>query len=163
MPSPMPVRSLLAATSALLLATQASHAADLVIGSSTEPSSIDPHFSRTGNNQNIAAQIFDRLILPDPNLQVTPALATAWTNTGPSTWQIKLRGDARFHDGAMMTAEDVVYSLERSKNIPNSPAPFTGNMAEVADMTIIDDTTIDVTTKYPTPDLIEQIGLIYIV
>ena len=37
-------------------------AADLIIGSSTEPSALDPHFSRTGNNQNIAAQIFDRLM-----------------------------------------------------------------------------------------------------
>ena len=53
-------------------------AADIILGSSTEPSSLDPQFSRTGNNQNVAAQIFDRLIEPDPNLQVTPALAESW-------------------------------------------------------------------------------------
>ena len=41
-------------------------AADITIGSSTEPSALDPHFSRTGNNQNVAAQIFDRLIASGP-------------------------------------------------------------------------------------------------
>ena len=45
-----------------LLALSPAYAADLIIGSSTEPSALDPHFSRTGNNQNVAAQIFDRLI-----------------------------------------------------------------------------------------------------
>ena len=63
------------------------YAADLIIGSSTEPSALDPQFSRTGNNQNIAAQIFDRLMTPDPNLQVTPALAESWTNVDPTTWR----------------------------------------------------------------------------
>ena len=70
-------------------------AADLIIGSSTEPSALDPHFSRTGNNQNVAAQIFDRLITPDPNLQVTPALAESWQNVDPDhmAHQAALRRD----------------------------------------------------------------------
>ena len=35
-------------------------AVDLTIGSSTEPTAIDPHFSRSGNSQQIAAQVFNR-------------------------------------------------------------------------------------------------------
>ena len=76
----------------------------IIIGSSTEPSALDPHFSRTGNNQNVAAQIFDRLFMPDPNLQVTPALAESWQNVDPTTWRIKLRSGVTFHDGSPLTA-----------------------------------------------------------
>src|SRR6478609_1423296 len=110
-------------------------AADIILGSSTEPSALDPHFSRTGNNQNVAAQIFDRLIAPDPNLQVTPALAESWQNVDPTTWRIKLRSGVTFQDGAPLTTDDVIYSLTRVKDIPNSPAPFTGNIGAIASMT----------------------------
>ena len=50
-------------------------AQNLIIGSATEPSAIDPHFARSGNNQNIAQQVFDRLASIDENLQQHPAIA----------------------------------------------------------------------------------------
>ncbi len=109
-----------------LLALSPAYAADLIIGSSTEPSALDPHFSRTGNNQNIAAQIFDRLITPDPNLQVTPALAESWQNVDPTTWRIKLRSGVTFQDGSPLTAEDVIFSLNRVKDIPEQPGALHG-------------------------------------
>jgi peptide/nickel transport system substrate-binding protein len=152
-----------AISAAAILGAAPALAADLVIGSSTEPSALDPHFSRTGNNQNIAAQIFDRLITPDPNLQVTPALAESWENVDPTTWRVKLRKGVVFQDGAPLTAEDVIYSLQRVKNIPNSPAPFTGNVGAIASMAAVDQLTIEFKTKAPAPDFIEQIGLVYIV
>lgn len=76
-----------------LLATTAipALAADLVIGRSNEPSSIDPQFSRTGNNQMTADMIFGRLAEFDENLQMHPNLAESWTNIDPLTWEIKLR------------------------------------------------------------------------
>jgi peptide/nickel transport system substrate-binding protein len=153
----------LTASVAALLGAAPALAADLVIGSSTEPSALDPHFSRTGNNQNVAAQIFDRLITPDPSLQVTPALAESWQNIDPTTWRIKLRSGVTFQDGSPLTAEDVIYSLNRVKDIPNSPAPFTGNIGAIASMSVIDPQTIEFKTKGPTPDFIEQVGLVYIV
>ena len=68
-----------------------------------------------------------------------------------------------FQDGAPLTAEDVIYSLNRAKDIPNSPAPFTGNVGAIASMTAIDPQTIEFKTKGPTPDFIEQVGLVFIV
>ena len=62
-----------------------------------------------------------------------------------------------------MTTEDVIYSLERAKDIPNSPAPFTGNVGAIASMKAVDPLTIEFKTKSPTPEFIEQVGLVYIV
>jgi peptide/nickel transport system substrate-binding protein len=147
----------------LVASLQGAPAAHLVMGASTEPSAIDPHFSRSSNNQNVAAQIFDRLLTPDANLQLKPTLAVSWTHIDPLTWRIKLREGVVFHDGAALTPDDVIFSMERAKDIPNSPAPFTGNVGAIEVMTAVDPLTLEVKTKTPTPDLIDQMGLVYIV
>src|SRR3546814_6382940 len=71
-------------------------AEELTIGSATEPSAIDPHFSRPGNNQQIAVQLFGRLVDQDQNLQIHPGLAESWANVDPTTWRITLRAGVRF-------------------------------------------------------------------
>lgn len=138
-------------------------AVDLTIGSSTEPAAIDPHFSRSGNSQQIAAQVFNRLVEPDENLQIQPGLAVSWKNLDELTWEVKLREGVKFHDGSPFTAEDVVFSLERADEIPNSPAPFTANVAPIASMEIVDPLTIRFTTTKPTPQFMELAGLVFIV
>lgn len=158
-----PMKYLAAGVAATVLALSSAQAADLVIGSATEPSAIDPQFSRTGNNQNIAQSVFDRLVQTDATINMEPALATSWTNTDPLTWQVKLREGVKFHDGNPLTADDVIFSLTRAKNIPNSPAPFSGNVAAIDSMKALDNLTIEFKTKKPTPDFIEQIGFVYIV
>ncbi|TDX85199.1 peptide/nickel transport system substrate-binding protein [Neorhizobium sp. R1-B] len=158
-----PMKFLLAGIAASVIALGSAEAADLVLGSATEPSAIDPQFSRTGNNQNIAMQVFDRLVQTDPTINIEPALAVSWTNIDPLTWHVKLREGVKFHDGNPLTAEDVIFSLTRARNIPNSPAPFSGNVGAIDNMKALDDLTIEFKTKKPTPDFIEQIGFVYIV
>ncbi|HEV7718445.1 MAG TPA: ABC transporter substrate-binding protein [Arsenicitalea sp.] len=138
-------------------------AADLVIGSSTEPQSIDPEFSRTSNNQTIAQHIFDRLVTLDDNLQIHPGLALSWSNSDANTWVVKLRDGVKFQDGSPFTADDVVFSLQRADKIPNSPAPFTGNVSFIDKMEIVDPLTIKFTTKTPTPLFMDLAGTVYIV
>lgn len=157
------MKHLLAGIAASVIALGSAQAADLTIGSATEPSAIDPQFSRTGNNQNIAMQIFDRLVQTDPAINIEPALAVSWEHVGEQTWHVKLRDGVKFHDGSPLTAQDVIFSLNRARDIPNSPAPFSGNVASIDSMKALDDLTIEFKTTKPTPDFIEQIGFVYIV
>ena len=83
-------------------------AVDLRIGRSNEPSSMDPQFSRTGNNLMTAQDLFDRLVENDASLQTKPALAVSWKAVDPTTWDVKLRDGVRFHDGSPLTADDVL-------------------------------------------------------
>lgn len=138
-------------------------AADLMVGSSTEPQAIDPHYSRTGNSQQIAQQIFNRMVEPDENLQIKPGLAVQWKTVDPLTWEVKLREGVTFSDGTPFTAEDVAFSIKRAGDIPNSPAPFTANVAPVAGIEIVDPLTMRFKTEKPTPQFMELVGLIYIV
>lgn len=136
-------------------------AADLVIGRSTEQSSLDPQFSRTGNNQMTGDMIFGRLATFDANLQMLPNLAESWENVDPTTWLIHLRPGVTFHDGSPLTVEDVIYSIERTDEVPNSPAPF--SVPNLEAMEKVDDATLRVTTTTPSPDFMENIGRVFIV
>lgn len=153
-----------AALAALLCGTALSAAAQqLTMGLSSEQSSIDPQFSRTGNNQNAASMIFDRLVRFDLNLQIEPGLATEWTNLDPLTWEIRLRPGVTFQNGAPFTADDVIFSLARAPEVPNSPAPFTDMVASLDKVEKVDDLTLKVTTKTPNPALMEDIGRVFII
>lgn len=153
-----------AALAALLSSTllMPALAADLTIGRASEQSSIDPQFSRTGNNQMTAAMFFDRLVSFDENLQVSPGLAESWQIEDETTWTLKLRPGVTFHDGSPFTAADVVYSLERADEVPNSPAPFTDMVSSVATVEALDDLTLRITTTVPNPALMEDIGRVFI-
>jgi peptide/nickel transport system substrate-binding protein len=159
----MKLRTALTALALTTYLSSGAFAADLVIGLSTEPQAIDPHFSRTGNSQQAAQHVFNRLVEPDENLRIQPALAVEWENTDELTWIVRLREGVTFHDGSPFTAEDVVFSLERAAEIPNSPAPFTANVAPIASMEIVDPLTVKFTTTKPTPQFMELAGLVYIV
>ena len=140
----------------------AAPAADLVIGRATEQSSLDPLFARSGTNYSTSGQIFDRLVLNDANNQLHPALAVSWRALDPTTWEIKLRDRVKFHDGSDFTAEDVVFSFERARNVPNSPASFAGSVASIANMRALDRLTVQLKTSQPVPSLIEQVGRAFI-
>jgi peptide/nickel transport system substrate-binding protein len=156
------MKSLMLATAMALTALPVL-AQELTIGRGNEPQSIDPQFSRTGPNQMTALHIFDRLVLTDANVRMRPGLAESWTNVDPITWDVNLRQGVTFHDGSPFTAEDVVFSLNRAPDVPNSTASFAQSVADIAGMEILDDHTIRFTTKTPNPLFVENIGTVYIV
>jgi len=134
----------------------------LIMAVAAEPSSMDPLFSRTQSNQQVE-NIFEHLIARDVNLQIQPGLAAAWRVVDPNTWEFKLRPNVRFHDGTPFTARDVVYSVKRASNVPNSPAPFSGAVANIASIDVLDPLTLRIHTKTPAPGFLEQIGMLFIV
>ncbi len=87
-------------------------------------SSLDPADSRSQQDQEIGANIYERLVRmrfteqPDGTLQahpteVEPELAESWVVDGPVI-TFKLRPGVRFHGtGNPLTSEDVRYSFER--------------------------------------------------
>ncbi len=158
-------RSALAVLVGLGVMTGASiaSAAELVIGRGSEHQSIDPQFSRTGPTQMTAAHMFEGLMDHDEKGTYRPALAESFENVDPTTWIAKLRPGVTFHDGSPLTPEDVVFSIERAPNVPNSPAPFVDYVANVQSMEIVDAHTIKFTSKRPDPNFADRVGGVFIV
>ena len=58
--------------------------------------------------------IFDNLVRIDEKLQPQPQLATRWTaDDQGKTWTFYLRPGVKFHHGKALTAQDVVFTIER--------------------------------------------------
>lgn len=94
-------------------------AADLRIGLAADVTSMDPHFLNLQPNANISWHVFDALTHVDADARLIPGLAVSWRAVDPLTWEFRLRRGVRFHDGSEFTADDVVFSIERTLDVPN--------------------------------------------
>ncbi len=56
------------------------------------------------------------------NLMPRPGLATEWKRIDDQTVELKLRQGVKFHNGAELTAEDVVFSFSRERMFGNTEA-----------------------------------------
>ena len=147
----------------LTLADADGLAADLTIGRATEQNSLDPQFSDLGNDAATAENMFDSLIEFDSKLRIHPSLAVSWKLLDPLTWEISLRPGVTFSDGTPFTGNDVAFSLNRARDIPNSPGPLASFVRNVKQTEVVDAHTLRVHTDQPTPLLMDMIGRIFIV
>ena len=100
----------------LCVAALASQAQTLRWASQGDALTMDPQSQNEGLNNVINGYVYERLTRRDRNLALVPSLATEWQQTGPLTWRFRLRPDVRFQDGTPLTADDVVFSVNRAKN-----------------------------------------------
>ena len=124
---------------------------NLAIGLGADVTAIDPHYHNLTPNSNVAAHIFDYLVLRDERQRMIPGLAESWRTVDPLTWEFKLRRGVKFHDGSPFTAADVVASIERVPTVPNSPSPFTVYTKQIKEMIVVDPYTIRFRTATPYP------------
>lgn len=128
----------------------------------TETSSIDPHFALVGANQAIAQHMFDAIVASDEQMHPAPGL-TEFSNPQPDIWEFRIRADARFHDGAPVTAEDIRASVERMPRVPNSPAPFVRLSGAVAAVEVVDARTIRLRSRGPDPSVLLNAMTAYVI
>lgn len=85
-----------------------------------EPQTIDPYRSADYTPNMINSNLCENLLVQTPEFEIEPNLASAFSNPDPLTWVYDLRDDVTFWDGTPMTADDVVYSLNRHLVDPTS-------------------------------------------
>ena len=98
---------------AVLLALPAT-AKTLRLASAFDPQSMDPHALALLYQSRVVSQVYDSLVNRDREFRLEPALATSWKPVDARTWRFTLRPDVKFHDGTPLTADDVVFSIERA-------------------------------------------------
>jgi peptide/nickel transport system substrate-binding protein len=70
----------------------------------------------------VASLVYEAMVVPG-HQQVTPRLMSSWKPNGDLTrWTFAIADGATFHDGRPVTAEDVVWSLQRLRATPNGPS-----------------------------------------
>lgn len=97
-------------------------------------------------NYYVASIAQEGLVSLDDTGRVKPGLAEKWEQPNPTTYVFDLRHDVKFSDGTPMTADDVVFSLEKARDETASPG-FTGLLTTVSSIakTGDDEVTIELT------------------
>lgn len=110
-----------------------------------------PHFFSYKPSHQIAKTIFDPIVKQDINQQLIPGLAESWRLVDDNTWEFKLRKGVVWHDGTPFTADDIVFTAERSEaGIPGSPTtPTRFFLLGGKKYKKIDDYTVHVVTPEP--------------
>ncbi|MBK3799978.1 ABC transporter substrate-binding protein [Azospirillum brasilense] len=141
-----------AACLALLAAAPTpSQAATLTVGTSAEPSALDPHYHNLGPNTRARKHVFESLVSMDAKMRLQPELAESWRAVDETTWEFKLRKGVKFHDGTEFTAQDFVYTVCRIPNVANSPSSFTVYTKGIAGIEAPDPHTLIIKTGKPYP------------
>lgn len=141
--------SRLAIALALFAAAATAHAgcdSHLEIGSKTEPSSLHPLFVESAENLGLTGHIFDALFSEQPDARWLPSLAQSAVRIGPDRWELRLRRDVVFHNGAPFTARDVLFTIRNVPRWESTPLSLSKYTRNIARMEIVDQHTIRMTT-----------------
>ena len=82
-------------------------------GIQTPAAAINPVTVADQGGLDMLGQTGEYLVLSNQTLTLKPVLATSWApNSTADIWTFKIRQGVKFHNGAPLTADDVVYSFK---------------------------------------------------
>ena len=130
----------------------------LVIADETQPlSGLDPIMAQAFDAKRMVAQFYEGLLrLGADGKTIEPALASKWTVKSPTEYDFTLRDGLTFHDGTPVTADDVVYSLERIVD-PKQNSPY-GPLYSIKSVTAPDASHVVVQLKEPQVSLLRLLA-----
>jgi len=120
---------------------------------------MDPHSQNELLTNSMNGQVYEALVQRDKQLNIVGGLATEWTQVNPILWRMKLRTGVRFHDGAPLTAEDVVFSIKRAQH---AASPFRAYATAIGEPHRIDDTTVEFALAQFNPIFLQHVATISI-
>ncbi len=139
---------------AVLAAAGLTQAATLRIAGANDILTFDPHAQNHQTTLAYQQMVYESLVRYNEKYEVEPSLATKWTNVSPTQIRFELRKGVKFHDGAPFTADDVVFSLTRAMTPPSNMTAYVQSVQEVKK---VDDHTVDVILKGPSPVVIREL------
>ncbi len=120
---------------------------ELIYGSHVEPDSLNPLGATLIFSWFVLKNIYDTLVRLSPSGQPVPWLAESIEVESPTSILIKIRENAKFHDGKPITAEDVKFSYEYF--IANEFAYFRPYWKNVDRVEVVDKYTVRIYLKEP--------------
>jgi peptide/nickel transport system substrate-binding protein len=150
-------RVLVAALLVVLVALGASaQPSEIRVAIPWTPENLDPTMNLSSIRATVGASMFDSLVGRDPDGKLVPELAESWKLVDDTTWQFKLRKGVVFHDGEPFNADAVRFTIQRVLD-PNQKSPNRANIAEVARVDVVDDTTVNIVTVRPYAPLLNRL------
>ncbi len=141
---------------------------DLNLAVTASPGTLDPHFYSASDDFLIFTQIYETLFYPaytegadgNPVMSYQPRLATDdyTVNAEATVWTVNIRDDVKFTNGEPLTADDVVFSIERAMTSPIM-AFFLGTISGVKE---VSDYTVEFTLAAPSASFLLNLSMVQI-
>ncbi|MEO0388007.1 MAG: ABC transporter substrate-binding protein, partial [Pseudomonadota bacterium] len=128
-------------------------AEDIVIVIGSEPTTLDPHAADDGGEKAVNDNVFETLMVRDPDGNLGLGLAAEEpTQVDPTTWEFKLKPGVTFHNGEPLDAAAVAFSGARMID-PDLNSEQLSYFSTLAGAEVIDDLTVHIKTSGPDPIL----------
>ena len=126
----------------------------LTIGVDQEAIGIDPHIVTSFSSHRRIDLLYNKLVRHDENLKIVPDLAESWDVPNNTTYIFNLRKGVKFHNGQEMTADDVIFSLNRVLD-PKTASPGRSYIASIKSMEAMGTYKVKVTLSAPLASFLE--------
>lgn len=121
----------------------------LRVGLDSDPPSYDPADFNSSRATLACYSCYDTLLqFSEDGTELLPDLAESWEQVDDTTYVYKIRQGVTFNDGTEMTADDVVFSLNRIKD-PDTAASMSYLFESVESFEKTGDYELTVKLKYP--------------
>jgi len=127
-------------------------------GLTGDATSMDPQGRLAATEFIFLRAMYEGLTTTNSALEILPALAQSWENPEPTLWRFKLRQGIKFHEGQDFTAEDVVFTIDRTRAETSAFKVFTSTIDTVK---ALDDHTIEIRTKAPDPLFLYNLASVF--
>jgi peptide/nickel transport system substrate-binding protein len=129
----------------------------LIVGIPQDIDGLDPHNSTGAGTREVFFNIFEGLVKSDENGNLNPAVASEYSISDDSTvYTFTLRDGIKFHDGSLVTVEDIKYSLDRNRGV-DSGEPLIKSFSKIEDVRIVDDKTVELVLNTPDSEFLTQL------
>ncbi len=129
---------------------------ELVVGIAQDlDDSLDPHKTVKAGTREVMFNVFEGLMKPTPNGDLTPAIAENYeVSEDRMTYTFHLREGVQFHNGKTVTAEDVVYSIQRCAAATETGIVQVEAFSVIQDIQAVDEHTVSITISEPSNEFI---------
>lgn len=120
---------------------------------------LDPNARLEVTTDTYALNVFEPLLRHERLTDYVPILATHWDMSDGRSWRFHLRKGVRFHDGSPLSAEDVVFTLERARTSHDSELyPF---LTGITSVRALDAETVEIVSDRPAA-LLSVLSFVYV-
>jgi len=146
----------------ILAAGQPKYGGVLKVGLSVDPPDLNPFLQSGGAAERVKTAVYDSLLRYKMNGEVVPALAESWEILDDNkTYIFHLRPNVHFHNGELLTAEDVEFSLRMILDPTTGAFLHSDLSASVEEIHAIDASTVRITLKEPNAAFLGLLGMVH--